>query len=483
MQFNSFVFILLFMPVTVTAYFLFNKISVGIGKIILIVASVIFYACFDLKLLLFLGISIGINFLLVWIIEREMKWKKILLFFPILINVGILLYFKYFNFALENINRWFGKEYALKSIILPVGISFITFQQIAYVVAVYNAEIEKADLIDYLAYILYFPKLLMGPLAEPADFIAQLNEERLKKVDWDNFAHGIKLFSYGLFKKIMLADVFSKAVAWGFENIEIATSMDWILVMLFYTFEIYFDFSGYSDMATGTSLMLNINLPINFDSPYKSVSIRDFWKRWHISLTKFLTKYIYIPLGGSKRGKFLTYVNTMIVFLVSGIWHGANWTFILWGILHGLFSVLDRIFENVQKKVFEPAKWIVTFAIVNVLWLLFRSESISQWYGIIRTISFFEDTTIHNELMVAFVLPETTFIRNVIPLLGKLSDKIRGFWMLLFTVCAFGLCLLPENNYRRPRSYSIITMLLAVIAFVWSFIGLSSESVFVYFNF
>lgn len=303
MQFNSFAFILLFMPFTVTAYFLSNKISVNIGKLILIISSVLFYACFSLKPIIFLGVSIGINFFLVKIIEKRMRWKRISLFIPIFVNVGILLYFKYFNFAIENINEWFSKTYTFNNIMLPVGISFITFQQIAYVVTVYNEEIDKIDIIDYLVYILYFPKLLMGPLAEPTEFILQLNEKRLKKVNWDNIACGIKTFCYGLLKKIMLADVFSQAVAWGYANMEVATSMDWILIMLFYTFEIYFDFSGYSDMAIGTSLMLNITLPINFDSPYKAVSIRDFWKRWHISLTKFLTKYVYIPLGGNKRGK------------------------------------------------------------------------------------------------------------------------------------------------------------------------------------
>jgi len=165
-------------------------------------------------------------------------------------------------------------------------------------------------------------------------------------------AYGIKNFSFGLFKKVMIADVFSQGVSWGFENMGIATAADWLLIMLFYTLEIYYDFSGYSDMAGGVSMMLNITLPINFDSPYKAISVRDFWKRWHISLTKFLTKYVYIPLGGSRKTKLLTYVNTMTVFLISGLWHGANWTFILWGALYGLFMIYDRIFEKKTKMYF-----------------------------------------------------------------------------------------------------------------------------------
>ncbi len=183
---------------------------------------------------------------------------------------------------------------------------------------------------------------------------------------------------------MLLADTLDKAVAWGFANVDKATSMDFVLIMLFYTFEIYFDFSGYCDMAVGASAMLNVKLPINFDSPYKAVCIRDFWWRWHISLTHFLTKYIYIPLGGDRNGTLLTCLNIFVVFTISGIWHGANWTFILWGVLHGLFCCLDRLCEKLEDKVLKPVRCLVTFAIVNVLWLLFRSDSVSQWLDLLK---------------------------------------------------------------------------------------------------
>lgn len=298
MQFNSYIFILIFLPSTMFAYFLTNKVHSLIGKLILIISSLIFYAYSDWKLLIVLGLSVTTNYTFAKLIENKTLPKKIALFIPIAINVGILLYYKYFNFTISNINVLFNREFPLKEIILPLGISFFTFQQIAYIVAIYNKEIEKISVIDYLVFILYFPKLLMGPLTDPVVFIEQINDESLKKVNWDNVSYGIKIFCFGLFKKLLIADTFANAVSWGYTNIEIATSLDWILVMLFYTFEIYFDFSGYSDMAVGASLMLNIILPINFDSPYKAISISDFWKRWHISLTKFFTKYIYIPLGG-----------------------------------------------------------------------------------------------------------------------------------------------------------------------------------------
>lgn len=261
-----------------------------------------------------------------------------------------------------------------------------------------------------------------------------------------------------------------------------ATSMDWFLVMLYYTFEIYFDFSGYSDMAIGASTMLNIALPINFDSPYKALSIRDFWKRWHISLTGFLTRYVYIPLGGSKKGKVRTYINTMIVFVVSGIWHGANWTFVLWGILHGLLSILDRIFDKTKKNLNEVVKWSTTFLAVNVLWLLFRSESIAQWRYILIKMCTFQSTQVSDGLINSFVLPETPFWLKMLHI-ETLNMTVRGLSLLIFTIAAFLICLVPDNNYNKLKSNTWITLVLAAVAFVWGFLCLSSESVFVYFNF
>lgn len=330
MLFNSHIFILCFLPLLLITYFLCNKINTSAGKMVLVIGSLIFYAYADWHMLFFLLASVFCNYLFIYLMGHS-KWRKTFLAVPVIVNVGLLLFFKYTNFVIINLNLLLKTEYVLLELLVPLGISFITFQQIAYLVTVYRGELDRVDLADYLVYILYFPKLLMGPLADPVDFIAQLNNPDTKKVNTDHIAQGLKMFSFGLFKKVILADTFAGAFAWGLENIDALTSMDCFLVMLAYTFEIYFDFSGYSDMAVGVSRMLNITLPMNFDSPYKAVSIRDFWKRWHISLTQFFTKYLYIPLGGSRKGKLFTYLNTMIVFIVSGIWHGAGWAFILWG--------------------------------------------------------------------------------------------------------------------------------------------------------
>ena len=482
MELNSYLFILLFFPAILIGYFLLNRVSTTIGKLYLIAGSAIFYLYGGKNISLILGLSIALNFIAVIILHKSKHFKKGLLILAIAGNIGLLFYFKYFDFVLASVYQMLKTEYTFRTIVLPLGISFFTFQQISYLVNVYWEKIEDICLIDYLAYILYFPKLLIGPIVEPAEFISQLNDQELKRINWDNIAFGIKAFSFGLFKKLVLADTFAAAVAWGYSNIDATTSMDWFIIMLCYTFEIYFDFSGYSDMSIGISQMLNIKLPINFDSPYKALSIRDFWKRWHISLTKFLTKYIYIPLGGSKCGKMRTYLNTLIVFLISGIWHGANWTFILWGTLHGLLSIFDRVFDKAQKRLMETIRWSGTFLGVNILWLLFRSDSITQWKDILVKMFTFQSMAVSDGLLNAFILPETPLLNDLLHL-GTFHNAVRGGWCLIFLLGSFLICLVPENNYKNSAKINVLYMFLAAAAFVWGFLCISTESVFLYFGF
>ncbi len=483
MQFNSFLFILLFLPVTVFLYFGIGSSGRGGGrlaKIILVLADIIFYAYSDVKIFTILGISLILNFAFSLLLQKA-KRSSLFLAAPILINIGLLLYFKYTNFFISIADQYAGMNWAPKELMLPVGISFFTFQQIAYLVAVRRNQINRISLLDYLAYILYFPKILMGPLMEPVDFLQQFNDQHAKKINWDNIACGIQIFSFGLFKKVMIADVFAKGVAWGFSHADKATAMDWILVTLFYTLQIYFDFSGYCDMAVGVSKMLNITLPINFDSPYRALSVKDFWKRWHISLTQFFTHYVYIPLGGNRKGAARTYINIMIVFLLSGLWHGANFTFILWGALHGLFLCGDNLFAKWEQKIPKLIRWLTTFAIINGLWLLFRAESVGQWKHIVKTILKMQNTTISNGLISCFRLPEIPFLIDVFHL-GFTAD-IKAFWLFAYLIVALGICLLPGNNYRSLHVLSVRTLILAALAFLWGLISLSNESVFVYFNF
>ncbi len=484
MQFNSYIFILLFLPVFVLLYFLLNRIGKLPGKLLIIVAGLLFTLYAGTDSFIVLCVSAVLNLLLSIVLSKIKNGKKIVLAAMVILNIALLLYYKYTNFVILSINSQFGLDIVTRKILIPLGISFFTFQQITYALSVCRGEIEKVSVPDFLAYTFYFPKLIMGPLAEAKDFIAQLNDSALKKFQWENLAVGIKLFSFGLFKKMILADTFSKGVSWGFTNLSVTTAGDLFLVMLFYTFEIYFDFSGYSDMAVGVSKMINITLPMNFDSPYKALSIRDFWKRWHMSLTGFLTKNVYFPLGGSRKGTVRTYINIMIVFLVSGIWHGANWTFILWGVVHGLLQILERVFDRKtgDSKNNYGARWLGTFMIINLLWLLFRSESIGQWIDILKKMFAFGDMRISKGLISQFVLPESAFIFEKLHLVG-LNGMIRGFSMAAFTIAAFVICLVPENNYRNSKKLGVVNMLLCAAAFTWAFLCLSSESVFVYFNF
>ena len=482
MQFNSFELILLFLPVVVVLYFVSGRIWANAGKIVLIAASLMFYGYGRANMLLYLGISILLNVLFTFLIRRLSSPGKWVLAVPVAVNVGLLLYFKYTDFAILNVNALLGTSIPLRYLVLPLGISFYTFQQIAWLVAVRRGELEDSGLLDYLVYILYFPKLLMGPLADPVDFVAQLNLPERKRLNLHRLAAGIKLFSIGLLKKVLFADTFARAVLWGHSNMADATSMDLFLMMLCYTFEIYFDFSGYSDMATGISSMLNIDLPINFDSPYKALSIRDFWKRWHISLTQFLTRYIYIPLGGSRKGKAFTYLNTMIVFLVSGLWHGASWNFVIWGFLHGILSCLDRALGSLEERVWKPLRWLCTFAAVNVLWLLFDLGSVGLWLSTLMKILRLRSFSVSGGLLAAFQSAEVQFFAGRLGL-ETASAPVQTVWMLLFLLAAGAVCLLPENSFRTRDRLNAGTLLQVAAVFIWGLLCLGTESAFVYFGF
>lgn len=469
MLFNSYIF-LIFFPIIIICYFAANKINSIAGKIVLLLASVIFYGYNNNLMLVFILITSSINYFFSYIMRKCSK-KRSLMVMSVVFNIVILLYFKYLNFTIQNINLLFNTNIRIYNIILPLGISFITFQNIAYIVSIYKNSIKGNNVLDYMVYILYFPKILMGPLIEPKAFLENINDIDSKKINWDHVAQGIKMFSYGLGKKVLLADVFALGVQWGYTNINTATSMDLILMMLFYTFQIYFDFSGYSDMAIGISRIMNIDLPLNFNSPYKALSIRDFWKRWHVSLTEFLTKYIYIPLGGSRNGNYRTYINILIVFVMSGIWHGANWTFILWGIINGLLNIFDRLFDSrKENNLMETVRWISTFICINVLWLLFSANSVSQWLLIIKKIIKLQSTAVSNGLISVFELS----------ILKTFSSKIRGFCMLLYIFIAFTICLVPDNNYKKIQKISFFSMSIAALVVAFSILNMSTETVFIY---
>ena len=385
MLFNSYVFVLLFLPLTIAIYFGINRFGYHRAALLfLFLASLVFYSFDHPELTLVLITSIFINYLLAYGINYSTGTKrgKVLLSIGILLNVGSIFYFKYYNFFFTNLDRIFQQGFQTRDIILPLGISFYTFQQISYLIDTYRGETKDYSFEEYAAFVSFFPQLVAGPIVLHGEIIPQFREKGKWYFNHDNFANGIYIFAVGMFKKVLLADTLGRAVSWGWSNIDALEAMELIVLSLSFTFQLYFDFSGYCDMAVGIGKMFNIELPINFLSPYKACSVVEFWRGWHITLTRFLRNYVYIPLGGGKKGKLRTYVNVMIIFILSGIWHGANWTFILWGILHGLAQVLNRIFKDIWDKCNQVFRWIITFSFVNVSWLLFRADSVMQEFSL-----------------------------------------------------------------------------------------------------
>ena len=480
MQFNSYLFIIVFLPMSIFGYFYLNRISSSFGLIFLLAMSLWFYGYFNIYYLFLIIGSIVVNFFLSNVMRRSRRGvKKFVLLIGLCFNIGIIFYFKYFNFFISNVNQVFRTSYHVKSILLPLGISFFTFQQLSYIIDSYTGRLSgEYSFIEYSLFVTFFPQLVAGPIVLHDELIPFFRDDSIKKVNYKNLTHGIIMFTLGLFKKVMIADILGRMVDWGFKNTDIATSMDMILVMLAYTFQIYFDFSGYSDMASGIAWMFNFRLPVNFDSPYTAYSIIDFWKRWHITLTRFLRTYVYFPLGGSKKGAVRTYINTMIVFLVSGIWHGANYTFILWGALHGIAQCINRLLKK-QYEAWNPViQWMGTFIFLNFTWLLFRSDSFNQWKSLCKKIISLSDMQVSPQLISQVSLPEFNLLYNYTKIGGWLNTHITGFSMwLLFAVC-FWISLNCVNNQERPLHTGITTLIIIPILLMWCLVSLSSISVF-----
>ncbi|WP_027206110.1 MBOAT family O-acyltransferase [Butyrivibrio fibrisolvens] len=480
MSFNSYIFILCLLPISFIGYFALSRKKQEYGLLWMAASSLVFYAWAGISILLLFIASLILNYIFTFFIKRSNS--KLILALGIILNVILLIYFKYSGFLVQNINALFNTDFIFKNIALPLGISFFTFTQISWLVDTYRGETRDYSLLEYVLFISYFPKMAEGPIALHGDILPQFRDKSRKTIDYDNISCGIMIFVLGLFKKLMIADTLGKAVDWGFNNVLDLYSMDIWIVMLCYTLQIYFDFSGYCDMAAGVSLLFNIELPVNFNSPYKALSITDFWKRWHISLTSFLRKYVYFPLGGSRKGTVRTYINMMIVFIVSGIWHGANWTFILWGALHGACQVLHRIFRKPFDKIFAPVRWFITFLFVNIAWLLFRADSVAQWWYMVGKAFGIKYRTMHEELVSVFKIPR---LRSVLSVAGipytDMGVYVFGM-VLMLCVCMF-ICLVPGNNLERQHKTSVWTLALTFVLFMVCFLSLSNVTSFLYFNF
>lgn len=490
MLFNSYIFILVFLPIVLILYYMLAHYE---KKTMLLTflsgVSFGFYGYSNPSYLLILIVSICVNWLFSsWILKEQSKSRKaakILLICGISFNICLIFYFKYRNFFVENWNLLFQTDFELQHIVMPLGISFFTFQQISYLVDSFRGETKEYQFIEYCAFVSFFPQLVAGPIVLHNELMPQFRNVNNYKVNWENMANGIFDFSVGLFKKVIIADTFGKAVSTGlgmYENANL-TTLEIIIVVIFYTFQIYFDFSGYCDMAIGIGRMFNMELPANFNCPYKACSVLEFWERWHMSLTRFLRTYIYFPLGGGRRGKICKYRNVMIVFLISGFWHGAGWNFIIWGALHGAVNVLNRIFLDSWNRVHKIIRWTLTFLFINFSWLIFRVESLELLRSILQDFSAMifvvrEETW---KIITEFNLIEFRVLEKKI--LGCSESMLGMLNMMIFLVFSFVYILrertCKEIKVRPTFRYAVSTVLLLM----WSVFSLSEISEFLYFNF
>ncbi|MBR2373706.1 MAG: MBOAT family protein [Lentisphaeria bacterium] len=377
MLFPTFTFILGFLPLTIIVYYLLAEQSHISARIWLIAASFVFYSWFNWSYFFILASSILVNHLFAVMLYRNRS--KTVFITGVIFNILLLGYFKYYDFFVENINALFGTSWTLKHILLPLGISFFTFQQISFLQQIYNNTLSKCySFSSYSLFVSFFPQLIAGPIVLPNEMMSQFEKEENYRPKMENIAAGIYVFSLGLAKKILLADFFAVIADAGFVNCGGNFFQAW-RTALAYTFQIYFDFSGYCDMAIGIALLFNIQLPVNFNSPYLAANISDFWRKWHITLGRFLMTSIYIPLGGNRVGKFRNCCNLLLTFFISGLWHGASWLFVLWGMLHGAALVLHRIWSKFLgfSMPLLPAR-ILTFIFVLLAWVPFRAANWGQ---------------------------------------------------------------------------------------------------------
>ncbi|MCI9382923.1 MAG: MBOAT family protein [Lachnospiraceae bacterium] len=484
MLFNSYIFVLVFLPLCMIGYFGCSHFGKGTyGQVFLLGMSLWFYGYFHVEYLFIIVFSILCNYGFYVLLGRSSGSgrRKWLLAGALMLNVGILFYYKYFNFFLENVNGIFGRNFALTSILLPLGISFFTFQQLSFVIDAYKGEVPAYRFLDYACFVTYFPQLIAGPIVTHDELIPQFMDEERKRFRWDNFVRGMYLFVLGLSKKVLIADTFGNGVNWGFANIGELDSTNGFLVMLFYTIQIYFDFSGYCDMAVGLGRMMNLELPLNFHSPYRAASITEFWDRWHMTLTRFFTRYVYIPLGGSRKGTVRTCRNVMLVFLVSGLWHGADWTFVLWGACHGVCSVLTRLCKGTLERIPQAVRWLGTFLFLNVTWVLFRADSIGDAARLLGKLLELDFGPVNGSLTAGFYLPECGLLDSLIPFTRICPE----FFLIVFTAAALFLLFGVRNAYEKMKAFEpeLGRLLLTALLLVWCICSFSGVSTFLYFNF
>ncbi|MFY9462907.1 MAG: MBOAT family O-acyltransferase [Candidatus Sungiibacteriota bacterium] len=384
--------------------------------------------------------------------------RRFLLLGGIAVNTASLFYFKYADFFIENINFIFNSNVPLLHILLPLGISFFTFQEIAYLVDSYYGETKEYNFTNYALFVTFFPQLIAGPIVHHKEMMAQFETKKNLAINFDNIAVGIFFFAAGLFKKVVIADTFAVWATSGFDasSTPIGFFAAWA-TSLSYTFQLYFDFSGYTDMAIGAARMFNITLPLNFNSPYKALDIQDFWKRWHMTLSRFWKNYLYVPLGGNRSGFLRMCANLFLVFLIGGIWHGAGWTFFIWGAMHGAAMVIFRCWKKLGMAMPRFWAWFLTFNFINAAWIFFRANTLSDAVRIVRGMAGLNGIEF-------FVWPGMT-----------------ALWIAVFLL----VVVLTKNTHELAQKFKPNFYYLAAVfvLFMVSLYNLGNYSEFIYFRF
>ena len=485
MLFNSYPFIFVFFPVTFFVYFILNRKRLILpSKIWLIFASLFYYGWWNpIYVPLIIG-SILFNYLSGRILLKRKEFPtfcRSVLFIAIGGNLALLAYFKYMDFFISTANTLGGFNFSLLHITLPLGISFYTFTQIAYLVDTWKNAAKEEQLLNYFLFVTFFPYLLSGPIIHHKEIIPPFDRLRNKVINYKHIAQGLSLFFIGLFKKVIIADTIAPWVNYGFDHAAILTLVEAWVTSLSYTLQLYFDFSGYTDMALGTALLFNIHLPLNFNSPYKSLSIQEFWRRWNITLSRFLRDHVYIPLGGSQVSEFRIYVNILITFLLVGLWHGAGWTFVFWGLLHGFALIFTRLWRKTGITLPRFLSWLLTFNFVNIAWVFFRAPSFTEASQILKGMAGMNGVVLPKSLAAPLSMLEAYGIQ-----FGRLLSNIgaEGKLGYLFSLFLLLSILFKNSNelVSRLTPNKKTSFLLALIT-LYALLNLQRASEFIYFTF
>lgn len=455
MLFNSVEFLFYFLPVTLFAFFIvadrFGKES---AIAVLVVASLFFYAWWNPKYLLLLAGSMLFNYFLGRALGRQGRPLSLLVL-GIVVNLSLLGYFKYAGFLVSNINSLTGGDWNIGHVFLPLAISFFTFQQIAYLVDSYKGITQEYSFLHYCLFVSFFPQLIAGPIVHHKEMLPQFASGSAYRFNAGNFSIGLSIFAIGLFKKTVLADGVAVYANPVFAAADAGESLDFFTAWggaLAYSFQLYFDFSGYSDMAIGLARMFGIILPLNFYSPYKAANIAEFWRRWHITLSRFLRDYIYIPLGGNRRGEFRRYQNLFITMLLGGLWHGAGWNFVIWGALHGGYLAIHQIwtralallgFSPQNNKLYVFWSWTLTMLAVVVGWVFFRAVTLDGALGMLSSMAGANGVSIPNALYSRLDMLHPVFDLFGVQANSQGGGQFVATW--LWIVALLPVCILMPN--------------------------------------